>query len=68
MEWFYNIPKNGILCKCLPTTRSENYKLDIITRYNEHPLAERKFRNDSVHYALAIPLTVDEAKNLIYEE
>ena len=34
-EWFHNIPKNGILCKCKYDKGNDHYNIDIITRYNE---------------------------------
>lgn len=68
MEWFENIPKNGILCKCKLARRSDHYRIDVITRYNDHPLCDFKFRNDDKSYADAIPLSINEVLNIIYKE
>jgi hypothetical protein len=65
MEWFENIPMDGILCKC-KYSKEGDYKIDVITRYNDHPLSDFKFRNNEKFYADAIPLSVDEVQKLIY--
>jgi len=68
MEWFKNIPKDGILCKCKSNKYSEQYKIDVITRYNEHQLSDYKFRNNVKHYQDAIPVSLTEVMNMIYLE
>lgn len=68
MEWFRDIPKKGILCKCKYDNNSDQYRIDVITRYNDHPLSEFRFRNNDKYYAYAIPLTIDEVLNMTYIE
>lgn len=68
MEWFKDIPQKGILCKCSYDKNGGHYKIDVITRYNDHPLSEFRFRNKDKYYAYAIPLTPDEVYDLIYME
>lgn len=65
-EWFYNIPKSGILCKCKYEKSSKDYRVDVITRYNDHPLSDFKFRNSDKYYAEAIPLSIEEALSMIF--
>jgi hypothetical protein len=67
-EWFQNIPRKGILCKCRYNKDGDHYRIDVITRYNDHPLSEFRFRNNEKYYADAVPLTVDEVLNLTYIE
>jgi len=67
-EWFHNIPKNGILCKCKYDKGNDHYNIDIITRYNDHPLSDYKFRSIDKFYADAIPMTVTEVNKLLYIE
>ena len=43
-----------------------HYIVDLITRYNDHPLSDAKFRNNNKHYEDAIPLSLDEITDLIY--
>lgn len=66
MEWFKNIPKNGILCKCKYNKHSDHYRIDVITRYNDHPLSDYKFRNNEKYYEDAIPLSLEEIQDMIY--
>ena len=65
-EWFRNIPQSGILCKCKYDKDGSDYKIDVITRYNEHPLSDFRYRNNDKYYAVAIPLSIDEVSTLIY--
>ena len=67
MEWFHKIPKNGFICKCKQNSSDDHYKIDIITRYNDHPLSDFKFRNNNTCYADATPVSVTEIINLIYD-
>jgi len=53
-EWYHNIPRNGILCKCKYDRDSDQYRVDVITRYNDHPLSDYRFRNnDNTMHALS---------------
>ena len=65
-EWFQNIPTKGILCKCKYRKNGDQYRIDIITRYNDHPLSEFRFRNNDKYYEDAIPVSLDEIKDMIY--
>ena len=71
MEWFKNIPTSGILCKCKQSRNSRNYKIDIIIRYNDQLNSNYRFKNTDTYflgYAEAIPLSLEDAKSLIYLE
>lgn len=68
MEWFNAIPKKGILCKCSYDKNGDQVIIDVITRYNDHPLSEFRFRNNGKYYANATPLSIDEVYDLIYTE
>lgn len=67
-EWYHNIPRNGILCKCKYDKDSDQYRVDVITRYNDHPLSDYRFRNNDKYYADAIPLTYTEIVSMMYVE
>ena len=70
-KWYTQIPESGILCKCKRSRIGSNYIIDIITRYNPHPLSSFRFKPrdiTSVGYEVAIPLTIDEAYDLIYRD
>jgi hypothetical protein len=70
-EWFKNIPPSGILCKCKTSKSGRNYKIDIITRYNDRLVSDYRFKtkDDYFHgYADAIPLTIEEAATLLYKD
>lgn len=67
-EWFNNIPADGILCKCKYTKHGDQYRIDVITRYNDHPLSDFKFRNNDKFYADAIPLSINEVLSMVYQE
>lgn len=66
MEWFKNIPKNGILCKCKYRKNGDQYRIDVITCYNDHPLSDFRFRNNDKYYEDATPLSIDEIQDLTY--
>lgn len=66
MEWFENIPKNGIICKCKYKKNGDHYRIDVITRYNDHPLSDFRFRNDDKYYEYATPLSFNEIESMIY--
>lgn len=69
MEWFNNIPTDGILCKCKQNKKNGRYKIDIITRYNDQINSNFRFKNSDIMfigYVDAIPLTSHDATKLIY--
>ena len=67
MEWFHNIPRNGILCEC-ENKKGTDITIDVITRYNDCPTSDLKFRNKFKYYAYARPLSNEEVGTLIYRD
>jgi len=61
IQWFENIPTNGVLCKCKNDMRDKHGRIDVIKRYNHSQYAAQKFRSDSKFYYEAIPLTINDA-------